>query len=178
METMFLSLFGTGIGVGLGRFNLVSAKFPRSLGRILYRFGLPLQIFAIAHHVKITEGIWFPPLITILVLLLGLVLASLNLSYGKELGHLGVIKNIAKKLLSLFSDRAQKFNFQIPQHPQGKGSFLLASTLGSTGYLGLSIVPVFVSSVYSGWAVRLFQECVVECSCRYILPQFQKWIFT
>jgi type I restriction-modification system DNA methylase subunit len=24
----------------------------------------------------------------------------------------------------------------------------------------------------------LFQECVVECSCRYILPQFQKWIFT
>jgi eukaryotic-like serine/threonine-protein kinase len=29
-----------------------------------------------------------------------------------------------------------------------------------------------------GFAVRLFQECVVECSCRYILPQFQKWIFT
>jgi methylase of polypeptide subunit release factors len=30
----------------------------------------------------------------------------------------------------------------------------------------------------SGSRFWLFQECVVECSCRYILPQFQKWIFT
>jgi malate permease and related proteins len=153
MDTMLLSLVCTTIGVLLGRLNLVSAKFPKSLGRLLYRFGLPLQIFAIAHNVKIVEGIWFPPLITILVLLLGLILACLNLFYSKKLGHLISIGNIGKNLRSFLSDRLKKVGWEIPQHRSGKGSFILASTLGSTGYLGLSIVPVFVSSVYSGWAV-------------------------
>jgi malate permease and related proteins len=153
MDTMLLCLFGTTVGVFLGRLNLVSAKFNKSLGRILYRFGLPLQIFAIAHQAKIIEGIWFPPLITISALLLGLILARLNLFYSKQLGHLIPIENIGKNLLSFFSYRPKQVSLEIPQHRSGKGSFILASTLGSTGYLGLSIVPVFVSSVYSSWAV-------------------------
>jgi malate permease and related proteins len=153
MGTIFFSFFSTFIGIFLGRCKLVSPYFSKSLGRILYRFGLPLQIFAIAHQTKIVEGIWFPPLITISVLLLGLTLASLNLFYGKQLGHFISIGNIEIKILSLFSDRPKQVSLEIPQHSPGKGSFILASTLGSTGYLGLSIVPVFVSSVYSGWAV-------------------------
>jgi malate permease and related proteins len=133
--------------------RLFPTKFPKLLGRSLYRFGLPLQIFAIAHNTKLVQGIWIPPVITIWVLLLGLILAGLYLLYGKQLGHLILTKNVNKTLLSLLSNQTKQISLQIPQHPSGKGSFILASTLGSTGYLGLSIVPIFVDSVYSGWAV-------------------------
>ena len=153
METIVLSLFGTFAGVLLGRLKLIPIKFPRLLGRSLYRFGLPLQIFAIARKTRFEEGVWFPPVITILVLLLGLTLANLNLLYGKQLGHLIMTRDLKKILFYLFKYQTQEVNWQIPQHSSGKGSFLLASTLGSTGYLGLSIVPIFVGSLYSGWAV-------------------------
>lgn len=134
MERIILSLFGTAIGVFLGRFKLTGANFSRSLGRSLYRFGLPLQIFVLAHNTTLMSNVWFPPFITILVLLLGLILANFS-------------------LFSLFPHQTKKSDLPVPQHSSGQGSFILASTLGSTGYLGLSIVPLFVGSVYSGWAV-------------------------
>jgi predicted permease len=322
METIVLSLLGTTIGLFLGRFKLIGANFTRSLGRSLYRFGLPLQIFVLAHNTTLIKDVWFPPFITILVLLLGLILANLNLFYGQQLSHrffrrpkgrregkarlattnltaresvggvhslkgteevkkksshsktaaspkriseklliyfnrldlfpqspkyglritgsppsLGVrnlggyqvmtytsqitskgqrdpkglanslthctpvLKDISapadmvfsstdkkrepsykvclsksisirtqfiaaaivgqiistkgwrKSLFSLFRHQTKEFDLPIPQHASGQGSFILASTLGSTGYLGLSIVPLLVGSVYSGWAV-------------------------
>ena len=153
METIILGFLGTFAGVLLGRLKLISIKFPRLLGRGLYRFGLPLQIFAIARKAKFEEGVWFPPMITILVLLLGLILANLNLLYGKQLGHLIMTRDLKKVLFYLFNYQTPEVNLPLPQHSSGKGSFLLASTLGSTGYLGLSIVPIFVGSLYSGWAV-------------------------
>lgn len=134
METIILSLFGTAVGIFLGKFKLIGANFSRSLGRNLYRFGLPLQIFVLAHNTTLINKVWFPPFITILVLLLGLILANLS-------------------LFSLFPHQAEELDLPIPQHSSGQGSFILASTLGSTGYLGLSIVPLLVGSVYSGWAV-------------------------
>lgn len=134
METIVLSLLGTIIGIFLGRFKLVGVNFTRSLGRSLYRFGLPLQIFVLAHNTTLINDVWFPPFITILVLLLGFILANLS-------------------LFSLFRPQTEEFDLPIPQHSSGQGSFILASTLGSTGYLGLSIVPLLVGSVYSGWAV-------------------------
>ncbi|MGL5832745.1 MAG: AEC family transporter [Waterburya sp.] len=134
METIVLSLFGTIIGIFLGKFKLIGANFTRSLGRSLYRFGLPLQIFVLAHNTTLMNDVWFPPIITILVLLLGLILANLS-------------------LFSLFPRQTEELDLPIPQHSSGQGSFILASTLGSTGYLGLSIVPLLVGSVYSGWAV-------------------------
>jgi hypothetical protein len=76
MEMIVLSLLGTVMGVFLGRLKLIKAKFTRSLGRSLYHFGLLLQIFVIAHNTTIIKNIWFPPIISILVLLLGLILAN------------------------------------------------------------------------------------------------------
>jgi malate permease and related proteins len=134
METIILSLFGTATGIFLGRFKLIGVNFTRSLGRSLYRFGLPLQIFVLAHNTALMNDVWFPPFVTILVLLLGLILANLS-------------------LFSLFPRQNKGLDLPIPHHSSGQGSFILASTLGSTGYLGLSIVPLLVSSVYSGWAV-------------------------
>jgi predicted permease len=153
METIILSLLGTIIGVFLGRFKLIGANFTRSLGRSLYRFGLPLQIFVLARNTTLTNDIWFPPFITILVLLLGLILANLSLFYGQQPSQVILTKGWRKSLFSLFRHQTEEFDLAIPQHSSGQGSFILASTLGSTGYLGLSIVPLLVGSVYSGWAV-------------------------
>ena len=153
MEIIILGFLSTFVGVLLGKYKLIPAKFPKLLGRSLYRYGLPLQIFAIARKTTFNGDVWFPPLITIFVLLLGLVLANLNLVYGKKLSHVILTEDIRKILFYRFNYRVEEVNLKIPQHRSGKGSFLLASTLGSTGYLGLSIVPIFVSSVYSGWAV-------------------------
>ena len=141
METIALGFLCTFIGFLLGKIGLTSTDLSRILGRSLYRYGLPLQIFAIAYKTKFSSGVWFPPIITILVLLFGLILANLNLLYGKRLSNL------------MLNRDSKKIRLEIPQHRSGKGSFLLASTLGSTGYLGLSIVPIFVGSIYSGWAV-------------------------
>jgi malate permease and related proteins len=153
MGTIILGLFGTFFGIFLGRLKLISTQFPKFLGRSLYRFGLPLQVFAIAHQIEFIKGVWCPPLVTISVLLLGLILSSLNLIYGKQLGHLILTKDLRKTLFSWFNYPTKPVNLPIPQHPSSQGSFILASTLGSTGYLGLSIVPIFVGSAYSGWAV-------------------------
>jgi ABC-type phosphate transport system substrate-binding protein len=71
---------------------------------------------------------------------------------------------------------------------QGTSPTGLFSTGGSwfSTYAGLPS-PTYPDVIFNYAAVgsgtgvtsfRLFQECVVECSCRYILPQFQKWIFT
>jgi malate permease and related proteins len=188
METIILGLFTTSLGVFLGKLKLVTKKFSKLLGRGLYWFGLPLQIFAIAHQAKFIESAWLPPLITIVVLFLGLIIASINLFYRKQLGNVFLttqFKHLLQQVSSIFQGNWQDkqpigmdnqfkiiskltkplyqrclgllkrnaLQCQIPQHRSGQGSFILASTLGSTGYLGLSIVPIFVNPVYSGWAV-------------------------
>ena len=152
MITIILGFFSTVIGVLFGRSRLIKPKFTRLLSLSLYYFGLPIQIFAVAHNTKFIKNVWFPPLITISVLLLGLILANLNLSYGRHLCYV-TLTNSWKKNLSWFDNRNNRINLLIPQNPSGQGSFILASTLGSTGYLGLAIVPVLVNSTYSGWAV-------------------------
>ena len=153
MITIILGFFATVIGVLLGRLRLIKPKFSRLLGRSLYYFGLPLQVFAVAHNTKFIKDVWFPPLITVLVLLSGLILANLNLSYGKHPCYVILTTSWKKNLFSWFGNGDDRINLPIPQNSSGQGSFILASTLGSTGYLGLAIVPVLVNSTYSGWAV-------------------------
>ena len=152
MTTIIIGFFATVVGVLLEKFKLIKPKFSRLLGHQLYYFGLPIQIFAVAHNTKFIKDIWFPPLITILVLLSGFFIANLNLFYGKQLCYV-ILTNSWKKNWFTCGDRNKQINLPIPQNSSGRGSFILSSTLGSTGYLGLAIVPIFVNSAYSGWAV-------------------------
>ena len=153
MITIILGFFGTVIGALLYRSKVVKPKFTRLLGRSLYYFGLPIQVFVVAHNTRFIKDVWFPPLITILVLLLGLILTNLNLFYGRQLCYAFLTNSWRKNLFSWFGGRDKQINLPIPQTSSSQGSFILASTLGSTGYLGLAIVPILVNSTYSGWAV-------------------------
>ncbi len=139
MLVIAISIFWTSLGAILLRFHFVSSKLPKLIGRSLYWLGFPVQIFALAHNSNFAKAIWVPPLTTIQVLLLGLVLASLSLYYLKPLAYHLLNNKILDKVC--------------PTNRSSQGSFILASMLGNTSYVGLALVPTFVSKAYLTWIV-------------------------
>ncbi len=119
----------TGLGILVVRF--LPKAFPYWLGRGLYWVGVPIEIFSLARQTIFDERARLAPTITICSLLLGLSLGWISLQ-------------IWQKLLA-----------QQIEHPTSgvKGSLLLSSMLGNTGFVGLAIVPYFVSETDLSWAV-------------------------
>ena len=87
MWVIAISTFWTILGAILFRFHFVTSKLPKLIGRSLYWVGFPVQIFALAHKSNIAKALWLPPLTTIQMLLLGLLIASLSLYYLKCFTH-------------------------------------------------------------------------------------------
>lgn len=118
----------TGLGILSVRF--LPSAFPYWLGRGLYWVGVPIEIFALARQTTFDERARLAPTITIASLILGLALGWLSLQIW------------------------QKWQPDLPQPEPGlKGSLLLCSMLGNTGFVGLAIVPYFVSETDLSWAV-------------------------
>jgi predicted permease len=124
-QMIVASVVWVSIGLCLNRFNFLSTSFPKQLGKTLYWIGMPIQIFGLALTANFADAVWFPPTVTIVVLLLGLGIAVLCLYLG--------IKVLRQKSLT--------------KKPE-QGSFVLASILGNTGFVGLSIVPTLVDKTY------------------------------
>lgn len=139
MWVIAINIFWTVLGGILFKFHFFTSKLPKLIGRSLYWVGFPVQIFALAHNSNFTKAIWVPPLTTIQVLLLGLGLASLSLYYLKPLVYYLLNNKISDKFC--------------PTNRSSQGSFILASMLGNTGYVGLAIAPAFVSKSYLAWIV-------------------------
>ena len=135
MWVVTTSIFWTSIGLLLLRF--MPSYLPQVLGRSLYWVGVPLQILALARRSDFAAGMWLPPLITVAVLLLALGLSLLI------------------QILSSFrSPFATELSSQVwPRHRSSQGSFVLASMLSNTGFIGLAIAPAFVSVPYLSWVV-------------------------
>ncbi|MBD1874048.1 AEC family transporter [Nodosilinea sp. FACHB-131] len=151
-----------GLGAGLGRF--LPAELPRLLGRGLYWVGIPLEIFALARQTHFAEDTGLAPMYTVVSLGLGLGLGLAGLTVVRSLtapipveaaAELGVapgpelLSPSQVEDLSLWSDTATMTWIDKPR----QGSFVLASMLGNTGFVGLAIVPTLVSGPYLGWAV-------------------------
>lgn len=131
-----------------------------------------MQILALARRSDFTKAMWLPPAITLEVLLLGFGLASLSLyllkllahsakndnelnlhqamplaeNIGQGIGLLVISKPLPKQQLSLVSKL-------LPRQRSGKGSFVLASMLGNTGFIGLAIAPALIDPAYLAWVV-------------------------
>jgi malate permease and related proteins len=118
----------TGLGILSVRF--LPSAFPRWLGRSLYWVGVPIEIFSLARQTTFDERAQLAPTITIASLILGLGLGWISLQLWQRL----------RPDLS-------------PPAPGLKGSLILCSMLGNTGFVGLAIVPYFVSSQDLSWAV-------------------------
>jgi malate permease and related proteins len=167
MWQLATGLFWTGLGLIL--FQFLPDSFPKHLSKTLYWVGVPLQVVVLARHSNLSLSLWFPSVVTLTVLFLGLGLALVCLQGLKYLssfllGHLqwrvsyqqvaefrfgGKLPELHLKLapLSCFCQRVW------PSHRSGQGSFVLASILGNTGFVGLAIAPSFVSQAYLGWVV-------------------------
>lgn len=157
MWVMTTSILWTSLGLLLLQLEFLPLKksLPQLLGRSLYWVGVPLQILALARRSDFTQAVWLPPAITLEVLLMGLGLAILSLYLLKQLAYW--LKSQPTAQLQL-ADRQGIFYLPIvsrllPKQRAGKGSFVLASMLGNTGFIGLAIAPAFVDSAYLGWVV-------------------------
>jgi malate permease and related proteins len=118
----------TGLGILSVRF--LPTAVPHLLGRGLYWIGVPIEIFALARQTNFDERAQLAPVITIGSLLLGLGLGWCSLQIW------------------------QRFQPDLPIPAPGlKGSLLLCSMLGNTGFIGLAVVPFFVSEIDLSWAV-------------------------
>ncbi|MDJ0616738.1 MAG: AEC family transporter [Calothrix sp. MO_192.B10] len=123
--------------LGLFVFRFFPQWFPHLLGRCLYWIGIPLELLALSrrnHLDEVSDGGGFTflvPILTVGALAIGAIAAILALWIWQRL----VCKS------------------QIWDEPSNRGSFVLASVLGNTGFIGLAIAPHLVNSEAITWAL-------------------------
>lgn len=146
--------FWSGIGVFLLRF--LPESFPRLLGRSLYWVGIPLEIFALARQTRWSTEIGLAPLVTVSAVSMGMILAWLALQIVLQITDRHQSKD------SHPSDCHLEPGLEIslpgletePYWQRSRqGSFILASMLGNTGFVGLAVVPTFVSEPSLSWLI-------------------------
>ena len=129
-------------GLGLLSFRWVPDGFPRFLGRSLYWVGVPLQIFTLARQTHFSERVELAPSMVIFSLLSGLGLAWVGLQLVRQMsGELSAEPDAHAALNEGWHD------------PAHRGSFVIASMLGNTGFVGLAVAPSFIDESYLGWLV-------------------------
>jgi malate permease and related proteins len=105
------------ISLGIFLVRVLPNSVPRLLGRSLFWVGMPVEIFALARRTDFSKLIWLAPTATVCTLSIGL---------GLALGLLQLGERWPQDWLGLQSE------------PR-KGSFVLSSMLGNTGFVGLAI---------------------------------------
>lgn len=151
-------IFWTSLGIFL--FRLLPQKVPKILGKGLYWVGVPIEILALARHTNYGNHSGLAPVITAISLGIGLSLGliAMRLQFG-HLENMGIAGQNNSASDSPFgaahSDYAPR---SASDRPRGsahsdRGSFLLCGMLGNTGFVGLALVPQFVSSSSMSWAI-------------------------
>jgi predicted permease len=125
------------VGIGLLVSRFTPDKILKWLGNGLYWVGVPLQILVLARHTDLSHGLLIPG-VAIGVLLLSLVLA------------LGIWQG-----LQWYKSQKQQpdVTIDIGLMQASLGSFILATILGNTGFVGLTLTQVLTSPQNNDWAV-------------------------
>jgi predicted permease len=101
---------------------------PKRLGNFLYWVGVPLTIVNFLRQTDLSGQIWIAPAIAHLAIILGAFLAWVLIKSQTYLTN------------------------TVPAQPT-QGSFILASMVGNTGYLGFPITLAMVGKEYFAWAL-------------------------
>ena len=152
MTIVFESILWVIFGIIIYHRKIVSSHVPTLLGKALYWIGVPIQIFALARTSNFEKIVWVPVAVTVLVLFLGLIL-SLLIIHKSGYQHINSHEKLLLALSSSDSEFSQgrvKQSF-LPNIAAAKGSFIISSTLGSTGFIGLTLVPHFIDQTYWSW---------------------------
>ncbi|MDZ7956867.1 MAG: AEC family transporter [Aulosira sp. DedQUE10] len=136
----------TWIGLGLLLSRFIPESFLKLLGYGLYWVGVPLQLFVLARHTDLSHG-GLIPAIAIGVLLLSLVFALLFWWGLRSLA----IRQLQPEPGSL--DLPIDHLFDDPLVRASLGSFILATILGNTGFVGLTLAQVLTGPANMDWAV-------------------------
>lgn len=124
-------------GVFLGWLSgrILPKSIPTGLGQFLFWIGAPIGIIAFLRGTNLSGPIWIAPVAAWAASLLGIALATAWLRRSASSFKAGVGKP--------FSVGRQ----------QNKGSFLLASMVGNTGYFGYPVCLALVGQQYFGWVL-------------------------
>jgi malate permease and related proteins len=126
------------VTLGIILLRVLPDKTPYWLGRGLYWFGVPWQIFDLARHSQLSGDIGLTPAITVATLSAGLAISWSVLMILQRFNPPGG----PRKIPGLPSyDRSQY------------GSFIIAAMLGNTGFVGLGLLPSIVDASALSWAV-------------------------
>ena len=130
------------ISLGLLFSRFTPDRFLRFLGQALYWVGVPLQLFVLARQTHTSESGLVPVFVAAGVLFLSLMMA-LGAWWGWQRFH-----------------NSRLSPEQISQDPEAikasLGSFILATILGNTGFVGLTLTQVLTThqnSLNNAWAV-------------------------
>ncbi len=113
------------LGWILGR--LLPKSVPTLIGQFLFWVGVPLSIITFLRGADLSGAIWIAPVAAWVAILLGAALAWSWMKAHPKTAH----------------------NWSQPT----QGSFLLASMVGNTGYLGFPVSLTLVGEKYFGWAI-------------------------
>jgi len=140
IETLFKAytpLF-TWIGLGLILSRFSSDKLAKWLGRSLYWVGVPLQLLVLARHTNVETGRLIP-ILGVAVLILSLALALLTWWFWQWFNKI----------------KAEQKSVEVSEYLKkaSLGSFILATILGNTGFVGLTLTQVLTGPENNDWAV-------------------------
>jgi predicted permease len=140
LVTQLLELYlRLGSSVLLGWFlgRQLPKVIPIYLGKFLFWVGVPLSIVAFLRQANLSSSLWIAPAVAWIAILLGAGLAW------------AWIKNQASRKTKQSSHLVEaKAEVKATQ-----GSFLLATMVGNTGYLGYPITLALVGPRYFSWAL-------------------------
>jgi len=137
----------TWIGLGFLMSRFIPDSFLKLLGYALYWVGIPLQLLVLARHTNLSNGGLIPG-IAVAVLVLSLVLALL-IWWGWQ-WLMNRKKQPKQENLDLSLDTSSSINSLMQA---SLGSFILATILGNTGFVGLTLTQVLTSPENTDWAV-------------------------
>lgn len=131
----------TSLGFICGRW--LPAVIPQWLGRGLYWVGVPIQIFALVRQTNFAGLIWLAPVLAFVALIVGYTLAQ-GLYYWQKRYFQPQWLQYTPPFLTSTVPEGESRRFQ--------GSYLIASILGNTGFVGLGVAIPLLSDTALPWA--------------------------
>ncbi len=172
MIKLYIQL-GGGVLLGWVLGRVLPQTVPTFIGQFLFWIGVPVSIITFLRRADLSGAIWIAPVAAWMAILLGAGLAWVWMQ-----GHASINKaerellpecSDAEGCSSSGSDRLSTKPSLVQGRPRSgelltkysshawskpaQGSFLLASMVGNTGYLGYPVTLALVGEKYFGWAL-------------------------